>query len=258
MLHITEEDLREQQTEWERNFCREKSTKLYKYRNDIYRDLLTLQNNLIYVPDRKQLNDPNESCLNLSNVYDSIHIYESQYNKAGNESLEKEIRHFFDGFGVFSMCKNPKEECLWSYYSNGHRGFCIEYDAKILWDSFVRQKISACVLEVSYEAQREVATMDNIRSYIQKPIDFLRKTTSSKSIKWNGEQEVRFILNVKSQYINIPRDSVTGIYIGERCSDDDKILIKKYVNSIGNSRLKLYQMYFSKDSFDMYFEEIAL
>ncbi len=256
MNQILQIKLLEQQTEWERKFCSEDSQRLYKYRCDIYRDLFALQNNLVYIPSREQLNDPNESCLNLSEVYKAIHSYEAESNTKKEESLEDGIKELVENIGILSMCKNPSEECMWSYYANGHKGFCIEYDAKMLWDSFVGKGIVSCVLEVSYETQRVIATMDNIRSYIQKPIDFLRKTIASKSIRWKGEQEIRFVFNIKSEYVDIPKEAVTGIYIGERCTDEIE-LIKKAANVIGNEKLKLYKMYFRKDSFDMYFEEIA-
>lgn len=256
MIQKTKEELFAQQTEWEREFCNGKIQKLYKYRGNIYRDLLALQNNSVYVPSRKKLNDPNESCLNLSEVYSVIHSYENQNPPEHEESLEDGIRKMVEDIGILSMCKSPNEECLWSYYANGHRGFCIEYDAKMLWDSFADKGIVSCVLEVSYETQRIVATMNNIRGYIQEPVDFLRKTTASKSIKWKGEQEVRFVFNVKSEYVDIPKEAVTGIYIGERCTNEIE-LIKKAAMVIGNEELKLYKMKFSNDSFDMYFEEIT-
>lgn len=255
MIQNTKEELFAQQTEWERNFCSGNSKRLYKYRCDIYRDLFALQNNLVYIPSREQLNDPNESCLNLSEVYSVIHSHENQNPPEHGESLEDGIRKMVEDIGILSMCKSPNEECLWSYYANGHKGFCIEYDVKMLWDSFVEKEIVSCILEVSYETQRVIATIANIRSYIQNPMDFLRKTTASKSIKWKGEKEVRFVFNVKSEYVDIPKEAVTGIYIGERCTDEIE-LIQNAAKIIGNEKLRLYKMRFRKDSFDMYFEEI--
>lgn len=254
MIQISEEELFAQQTEWEKSFWKTKSPKLYKYRGDIYRDLFALQNNLVYIPSREQLNDPNETCLILSDVYNEIRMYESKYPPKDGESEEKDIRKMVDDIGILSMCKSQNEECLWSYYANGHRGFCIEYDAKVLWKSFVEKDVVNCVLEVEYSNKKEKADIDNIRNYVQRPIEFLRKTTSSKSIKWEGEQEVRFVFNIKSEYINIPKEAVTGIYIGERCMYED--LIKKSAKAIGNADLKLYQMEFEDGSFDICFKEI--
>jgi hypothetical protein len=33
---------------------------------------------------------------------------------------------------VFTPSKTEKDELLWAYYANSHKGFCIEYDLEIL------------------------------------------------------------------------------------------------------------------------------
>lgn len=253
-----DETLLEQQTEWERMFFGSGNKKLYKYRSDIYRDLFTLQNGLIYVPSREQLNDPNESSLNLTDVYETIQQYELNHPPVDGISLEEDMRNMIDNIGIFSMCKSQCEECLWSYYANGHRGFCVEYDAKLLWDILSRKDIVKSVLDVEYSDKKVNATIHNVREYISHPIDFIRKTTAAKSMNWKGEKEVRFICKIKSQYVDIPKEAITGIYVGNRCSDESISLIKKTVNAIGNSELRLYRMGFVENSFDMRFEEIKV
>lgn len=107
MIQNTKEELFAQQTEWERNFCSGNSKRLYKYRCDIYRDLFALQNNLVYIPSREQLNDPNESCLNLSEVYSVIHSHENQNPPEHGESLEDGIRKWLRILGFFQCVKVP-------------------------------------------------------------------------------------------------------------------------------------------------------
>ena len=251
-----EEVLKEQFTDWEKNFWGEENPRLYKYRGNLYRDLLTLQNNLLYIPSREELNDPNESSLNLVDVYKAIDLVEKTHPPKDDTSLKKRMKEFIEGIGIFSMCKTPYAECLWSYYSNGHCGFCIEYDAIILREAFISMDILSHVLELEYDFQRTVPTIYNIGEELSKKVQFLRKTTASKSRNWVGEQEVRFILKEKSKYIDIPYKAVTGIYIGARCSDFDKKLIVKAIKSMGNCDIKLYQMKFKEDSFDMDSEEV--
>ena len=253
-----EEVLKEQFTDWEKNFWVGENPRLYKYRGNLYRDLLTLQNNLLYIPSREELNDPNESSLNLADVYKAIDLVEKIYLPKDGTSLRKEMEEFIGGIGIFSMCKIPNAECLWSYYSNGHRGFCIEYDAIILREVFRDLGILSHVLELEYNFERTVPTIYNIGEELSKNVQFLRKTTASKSRNWAGEQEVRFILRDKSKYIDISDKAVTGIYMGARCSDFDKKLIVKAIKSMGNCDIKLYQMKFKDDSFDMDSEEINL
>lgn len=253
---MNKEGLKEQLTEWEKAFWMEESPRLYKYRGNLYRDLLTLQNNLVYIPSREELNDPNESCLNLTDVYKAVDLVERARPPKDGVSLKKSMEKFIKDVGIFSMCKTPYSECLWSYYSNGHCGFCIEYDAIVLREAFRNSSILSHVLELEYNYQRTVPTIYSIGEELSKEVQFLRKTTASKSNNWAGEQEVRFILKEKSKYADIPDNAVTGIYIGTRCSDFDKNLILKTIKSMRNCNIKLYQMKFKEDSFDMDSEEI--
>ena len=50
--------------------------KLYKYRAEIYRDLLTLVNNQIYAPTAQNLNDPAETIVNDSKMYEVFNLIE--------------------------------------------------------------------------------------------------------------------------------------------------------------------------------------
>ncbi len=239
----------EQTTEWERFFWSEDSPRLYKYRGDIYRDLFALQNNLVYIPSREELNDPNESYIVFDNLYKDIDSFEEN-----SISLKNEFKEKFQNVGVYSMSKSPCIDCLWSYYANGHKGFCIEYDAKKLFYPF-KGEDWFFNLEVGYETKRVNPTTSEFRKYFSKRWDFMRKTTATKGRNWAHEQEVRFVLDKKSYYLQITSDTVKGIYIGAECPKKDKSLIIDTIRSI-NERIKLYQMKFCKDSFDMCFEEI--
>lgn len=244
----------EQTTDWERKFWKLDSPRLYKYRGDIYRDLFALQNNLVYIPSRNQLNDPNESYIVFDNLYKEIDDYEAENTPKNKISLKSELTNKFKNVGVYSMSKSQCVDCLWSYYANGHKGFCIEYDAKLLFSPF-RKKDWFFNLEVAYEDKRVNPTTSEFREYFSKRWDFMRKTTATKGSNWAHEQEVRFVLDKKSCYLKITPDAVKAIYIGANCDKLHKKLIKSTVLNI-NSNVKLYQMYFRKDSFDMYFEEI--
>lgn len=247
-------DMFKQSTDWEIKFWSKKSPKLYKYRGDLYRDLFALQNNLIYIPSREQLNDPNESAIVFDDVYKTIREVEKLYPPKDKVSFADEIYEHFDNIGVYSMSKKPNIDCLWSYYANGHKGFCIEYDAKILKDFFEREYWTFC-LDVVYGNKKYITTINNIREYTSKRKDFLRKTTATKGKNWKHEQEVRFVSGKKSDYLRIPSNAVIGVYIGVNCKDvNRKLVIDTAKNT--NSNVKLYQMYFRKDSFDMYFEKI--
>ena len=108
--------------------------KLYKYRADIYRDLLTLVNNQIYAPTVQNLNDPAETIVNDSKMYEVFNLMEKSglpINIA-KDNYAKIIAQARTELGIFSLSKTVVNELLWAYYTNGHKGFCIEYDSEQL------------------------------------------------------------------------------------------------------------------------------
>ncbi len=116
---MDEEALKEQLTDWERDFFSRDIQLLYKYRGNIYRDLLALKNYQLFIPTKDGLNDPNESCVSLKRIYEEL-----EYNrrvavenpiislKEQAASLEKQIsattnilNMMVDSVGIFSVSK---------------------------------------------------------------------------------------------------------------------------------------------------------
>ena len=108
--------------------------KLYKYRADIYRDLLTLVNNQIYAPTVQNLNDPAETIVNDSKMNEVFDLIEKSGlpKKKAKDNYNKIITQARTELGIFSLSKTVVNELLWAYYTNGHRGFCIEYNLEEL------------------------------------------------------------------------------------------------------------------------------
>lgn len=70
------EALKKQLADWERDFFSRDIQLLYKYRGNIYRDLLALKNYQLFIPTKDGLNDPNESCVSLKRIYEEL-----EYNR---------------------------------------------------------------------------------------------------------------------------------------------------------------------------------
>lgn len=267
------EALKKQLTDWERDFFSRDIQLLYKYRGNIYRDLLALKNNQLFIPTEDGLNDPNESCISLKRVYEDLEYMKQVAAEFPVSSLKRKavslkmhtedainmLNNTVNDIGIFSLTKKHDIECMWAYYASGHRGFCIEYDAKILRNCFSDKNIFKHNLEVKYSNVRITPSFDEFMLLLKSnPIDTLKGIFASKSKSWEQEEEFRYTLQPikESQYIDIPDNAVMGIYIGARCSDFDKNLILKTIKSMRNCNIKLYQMKFKEDSFDMDSEEI--
>lgn len=261
----------EQLVKWEKDFLSNKSVILYKYRGDIYRDILTLKNNQIYIPTLEQLNDPNESCLSMYSVFKDLKLMQKNmiaipkiYEQAGMElpetmeeqildcikdvdQVEKGLQVLYDN-GYFSLCKRNNIECLWSYYGNSHKGFCIGYDVNEL----IKTLKYKCIFEVKYTLDRLAPKGEELSEMLKDPITFLRDVTASKSKAWEKEEEVR-IVSYDYGYIDIIPSAIRSIYIGAKCSDSDKKLI---IRSLKDRKIDFYQMKFKHDSFTMVSELI--
>ena len=188
--------------------------KLYKYRADIYRDLLTLVNNQIYVPTVQNLNDPAETMVNDSKMYEVFNLIEKSglpINIA-KDNYAKIIAQARTKLGIFSLSKTVFNELLWAYYTNGHKGFCIEYDFEQLQKSFPDGLLQS-TFEVQYNNDTPEFSINSIINYLENDAQFVKCIIATKSMAWEREEEIRITL-YSSGLFEISPESVTGIYFG--------------------------------------------
>ena len=137
--------------------------KLYKFKSfddkEHYKDILS--NEIYFSSSDDQLNDPFDSktitrfdlCTqeekevickrNIDNFNPSNQLYIAQFKKGmvrlnGNPELFNEhySRIQNKDIGIFSLTEKLENFLLWSYYADGHRGFCLEYD-KVQLDDYL-------------------------------------------------------------------------------------------------------------------------
>ncbi|MDP4271474.1 MAG: DUF2971 domain-containing protein [Bacteroidota bacterium] len=234
--------------------------KLYKYRCDTSRDIKTLVENRLFVPDKNLLNDPTEMCVDDTELLAFLEKYK-------NLSLEvKRIYQELKDFtrtkcGIFSLSKDVKNELLWAYYANGHKGLCIEYDSEKIMESYnygvsFKNKNPESFplvhrIDVKYSDSYPVLKPEylNVKDNM---VQILKCLVGTKSKRWIQEDEVRLIFN-KHGYTELDYRAVTGIYYGVNFNDSDKDAI---MNKLQGRGIKYYQMRFEKNSYQMGFDEI--
>ena len=118
--------------------------------------------------------------------------------------------------GIFSLSKTVFNELLWAYYTNGHKGFCIEYDFEQLQKSFPDGLLQS-TFEVQYNNDTPEFSINSIINYLE-----------------------------NDGLFEISPESVTGIYFGLRMSESDKELIKK---TLKGRNIKYYQMKLKPNSY---------
>lgn len=220
--------------------------KLYKYRADIYRDLLTLVNNQIYAPTVQNLNDPAETIVNDSKMNEVFDLIEKSGlpKKKAKDNYNKIITQARTELGIFSLSKTVVNELLWAYYTNGHRGFCIEYDFEQLQKSFPDGLLQS-TFEVQYNNDTPEFSINSIINYLENDAQFVKCIIATKSMAWEREEEIRITL-YSSGLFGISPESVTGIYFGLRMPESDKELIK---TSLAGRDIKYYQMKLKPNSY---------
>ena len=220
--------------------------KLYKYRSDIYRDLLTLVNNQIYAPTVQHLNDPSETIVNDSKMYEVFNLIEKSglSINIAKDNYAKIVDQVRTKLGIFSLSKTVFNELLWAYYANGHKGFCIEYDFEQLKKSISKGHLHS-IFNVQYKNDTPEFSMNNITYNLVDDTQFLKCLIATKSMAWEREEEIRITL-YSSGLLGISPESVTGIYFGFRMPESDKELIKA---SLASRDIKYYQMELKPNSY---------
>ena len=220
--------------------------KLYKYRAEIYRDLLTLVNNQIYAPTAQNLNDPAETIVNDSKMYEVFNLIEKSglSINIAKDNYAKIIAQVRTKLGIFSLSKTVFNELLWAYYANGHKGFCIEYDFEQLKKSISKGHLHS-IFNVQYKNDIPEFSINSITDNLVDDTQFLKCLIATKSMAWEREEEIRITL-YSSGLLGISPESVTGIYFGFRMPESDKELIKA---SLASRDIKYYQMELKPNSY---------
>jgi hypothetical protein len=212
----------------------------YKYGSlaKMERLLAMICKNHFYFPYPSQLNDPAD-CRNHIHNYcaEDIQGFLIEANRLyygdarGDEYIRKGIEQFgatvlvaemaaqfnkiMDSrYGVFSLSKRPNNMSMWAKYGDDHKGYCLE---------FVGLSKFADVFEVAYSSKVPLALTLNIDPG---QADFL----FTKSEDWVNEEEAR-MLGLPSGIQEFPPEALSGIILGERCSNEDVATIKGWVDT---------------------------
>lgn len=184
---------------------------------------------------QKSLNDPYE--------YKGMLIDKEKLIKAGYpiKTIEK-YQTIFDlnDYGVTCLSSNSIDYLpMWAYYTNNHKGFCIEYE--VIKKDFIH--------EVGHEQERiKVASLfiEYIKAIIsgqKKKADFYIKIFLQnffiKAKSWVHEKEYRIVYSIdeNSDGINVPLYKLgmrtSRIVAGINCSEDNKKKLNEISNLLG-------------------------
>lgn len=198
----------------------------------------SLKRNEIWFAQKDYLNDPYEY---KGMILDRQKMRESGYTDYIIDSYEKLFD--FNAYGITCLSANDIDYLpMWAYYTNNHKGFCIEYEV-------IKKD---CIHEVLYEPERiKVASLIfQCRDAIKKAITLGQKKQAEfysalflqnlfiKAKSWEHEKEYRIVCPLDNDIgMNIPVSNLglrtSRIVAGINCSKNDIVRLNEVSNELG-------------------------
>lgn len=221
--------------------------KYYKYRggigvfdkngNSIFeRYINTLANNQIFLPTKRELNDPTEGFCNddvIRTLFEELKDFSIEVKRQYEGLLEK-----FAKVGIYSCSNNVTNELLWAYYGGGHSGFAIEYDIDRLKESLNYNQYFQSIFDFDVKYSRTIPIADLTVLHGKDIIRILKTFLGTKSYSWKHEEEHRLIVE-GSGLFDIDYRAITGIYFGYRMHEGEVDYIMNTLQSRGLSYYKM-------------------
>jgi hypothetical protein len=144
---------------------------------------------------------------------------EAKYNDpAVQADMARRIQESLDKSRILCLCESQTNPRLWAHYSDGHRGFCLEFDATL--------KPFSHALRVRY-------TRDYPKLDINAPANkFFRTFLLTKSELWKDEEEWRCVdFPGGSAQWPIPKKALKAVIFGTRASADLRATIAQLITA---------------------------
>jgi hypothetical protein len=150
-------------------------------------------------------------------------------------------------FGIISLTEFYNKELLWSHYADSHKGFCVEFNTRQLFEG-----VEGSYSNVEYVKELPVfSILDNMEAVMEKLI-------YTKSIEWQYEKEHRIAkIHKPNTRVTFPSECLIGIYFGVNMRYEDQaeiinIAAKKFPN------VRYYNMTLSREKFELIRGEMNL
>lgn len=159
---------------------------------------------------------------------------------------------------IFVACfsKTYDNTLMWSYYSDGHRGICYEFDIP---DEIYNSMGFKDVIYVHTRPEINIKLVNPLKrnesdnSAINKESNDFSQLVTFKSIVWSHEKEVRVYYNDKDSNYNdnlpdLYLDFISKIFIGVNITMDDQLKVAKYAKE---KNIPVYKMEVDLKSFSL-------
>ena len=208
--------------------------------NEIFtRDITLLSQDSIYLPTVEQLNDPAEALVDDRSFKALLKLLAPFTPKEARAQVEDSLQSLYDKIrstGIYSLSKDVENELMWAYYTNGHNGYAIIYDTKVLANSFNCGKWSGMYeVPVVYSGRLPLFDITKIDDYQA----VLTCLVGTKSKAWEHEKEHRLVFDHGGRTLKIDYRAVKGFVFGCRMGDADIDYVMKSFSGRGLNYYKI-------------------
>jgi hypothetical protein len=173
-------------------------------------------------------------------------LKEGIYRSLRDDYMKKYESEIMDTFQILCLSENKDDVLMWSHYSSGHKGFCLEF--------LCNKSDFGPPLRVRYPNDNKYPIMD----FGYRHLDIPKKVFLRKAKNWRYEKEWRMFWDYKSdkkEDQTFPPSCLTGVIFGFLMPDEDKKAIIDWIE-LGKSRPVLYKAMRSKNEFKMVINKI--
>jgi len=154
------------------------------------------------------------------------------YRKEEPSRFQAVLSNAVKKLGMLCMSEVNNDILMWSHYSDGHRGICLQFDKIQLQKHFHVEKVQ---YRSPYPTFKEFLDLVDTNQ--------LHKLLMFKSEHWCYEHEWRTIHNIhrnKARLLRLPPGILTGVILGCQMSDRNRALVEGWKKSMGRT-LRLYE-----------------
>jgi hypothetical protein len=177
----------------------------------------------------EQLNEVVEKHLSLGTHKDPV-----QWKQVVHNSMLR----WLNRTGVYCLSERNDSILMWSHYSNGHKGFCLEFNPK----TYLRaaQKV---IYQIEYPRLMYTGDDENDKALINTVL-------LTKSDSWDYEKEWRVIETRGPGLYKITDSDLDGVIFGCDISNEDRSRIISLIQK-RNDQLKLYEARVKQSEFGL-------
>jgi hypothetical protein len=135
------------------------------------------------------------------------------------EAVANSYRMTMDKIGVFSMSAQHLHLLMWPHYADNHAGICVRFNTLALIQA------GLVPMSVTYSQARPITY-----PMLDEPQVMLDNAARTKGLPWAYEEEWRLIVNRGGgQIIPVASPIVSGVILGARISEEDRIEVMRWV-----------------------------